>query len=166
MLKYKKMSLFDAPPGSILMHGCNAQGVWGRGIAAEFKRRFSASYAQYTEMSKMYLRSHPGYGAVGNCFLTELENSYRVACLITSFDYGDIDTEDTILLQSKDIGNLMKEASLDALTELEPVIKEQLFRWAWPRVARAITGGLPQWYKEELAKQQFGEDSPILDLMK
>lgn len=55
----------------------------------------------------------------------------------------------------KDIGNLMKEASLDALTELEPVIKEQLFRWAWPKVARAIVGGLPQWYKEELAKEQF-----------
>lgn len=31
MLKYEKMSLFDAPPGAILMHGCNAQGVWGRG---------------------------------------------------------------------------------------------------------------------------------------
>lgn len=66
----------------------------------------------------------------------------------------------------KDIGNLMKEASIDALTELEPVIKNELFKWAWPRVARAIVGGLPQWYKEELAKAQFGEESPILDLMR
>lgn len=57
----------------------------------------------------------------------------------------------------KDIGNLMKETSLDALSELEPLIKEKLFRWAWPKVARAIVGGLPQWYKEELAKTQFGE---------
>lgn len=59
-----------------------------------------------------------------------------------------------------------KMSLFDALAELEPVIKEQLFRWAWPKVARSIMGGLPQWYKEELAKQQFGEDSPILDLMK
>jgi RNA ligase len=55
----------------------------------------------------------------------------------------------------KDIGALMKETSLDALSELEPLIKEKLFQWAWPKVARAIVGGLPQWYKEELAKQQF-----------
>jgi hypothetical protein len=66
----------------------------------------------------------------------------------------------------KDIGALMKETSIDALTELEPVIKNELFKWAWPRVARAIVGGLPQWYKEELAKAQFGEESPILDLMR
>ena|ERR1700677_653748 len=66
----------------------------------------------------------------------------------------------------KDIGNLMKEVNLDALTELAPVIKEQLFKWAWPKVSRAIVGGLPQWYKEELAKAQFGEDSPIVALMK
>ncbi len=66
----------------------------------------------------------------------------------------------------KDIGALMKETSLDALSELEPLIKEKLFQWAWPKVARAIVGGLPQWYKEELVKQQFGEDSPILELMK
>jgi RNA ligase len=58
----------------------------------------------------------------------------------------------------KDIGALMKETSLDALSELEPLIKEKLFQWAWPKVARAIVGGLPQWYKEELAKQQFDKN--------
>lgn len=100
MLKYEKMSLFDAPPGSILMHGCNAQGVWGTGIAAEFKKGFPKSYFQYTDLCNLYKRNYPGYGVVGNCILLEPENNYRVACLVTSYDYADIDTEDTILLQT------------------------------------------------------------------
>lgn len=45
--------------------------------------------------------------------------------------------------------------------ELEPLIKEKLFQWAWPKVARAIVGGLPQWYKEELAKTQFISDEKL-----
>ena len=59
----------------------------------------------------------------------------------------------------KDIAALMKETNLDALTELEAVIKEQLFKWAWPKVSRAVVGGLPEWYKEELAKSQFEGES-------
>lgn len=100
MLKYEKMSLFDAPPGSILMHGCNAQGVWGRGIAAEFKKRFPKSYFQYTDLCNLYKRNQPGYGAVGMTLVLEKEHGYNVACVVTSFDYGDIDPERQILLQT------------------------------------------------------------------
>lgn len=100
MITHKKMSLFDAPPGSIIMHGCNAQGVWGRGIAAEFKKRFPESYAQYTGICKMDLRTHPGYGTVGQTLLLEEENGYKVACVVTSYDYADVDTEKKILLQT------------------------------------------------------------------
>lgn len=103
MIKYAKMSLFDAPPGSILMHACNAQGVWGRGIAAEFKRRFPASYTEYEAACKMSRRAHPGYGAVGQCLLLEEEKGYQVACLVTSVHYGvdgEYDPERKILLQT------------------------------------------------------------------
>jgi hypothetical protein len=33
MIKYHKMSLFDVPTGSVLVHAVNNQGVWGSGIA-------------------------------------------------------------------------------------------------------------------------------------
>lgn len=100
MVRYKKMSLFDAPKGSILMHGCNAQGVWGRGIAAEFKKRFPVSYGQYTARCNMYKDNYPGYGAVGKSMILPEEHGHQVACLVTSFDYGDIDPERIILLQT------------------------------------------------------------------
>lgn len=100
MLKYEKMSLFDAPPGSILMHGCNAQGVWGRGIAAEFKKRFPKSYTEYTKLCNVGKSLIPGYGRVGQVVLLEEENTQQVACLVTSYDYGDIDPERIILLQT------------------------------------------------------------------
>jgi hypothetical protein len=46
-ITYKKMSLFDAPENSIICHAVNAQGVWGRGIAKEFKKRYQHSYECY-----------------------------------------------------------------------------------------------------------------------
>jgi hypothetical protein len=55
----------------------------------------------------------------------------------------------------KDIGALMKEVSEDVRIECNDEIKEKLFKWAWPNIQRALTGGLPQWYKEKLLVQQF-----------
>ena len=49
MIQYKKMSLFDAPENSIITHACNAQGVWGSGIAKEFKKRYSNAFEVYYE---------------------------------------------------------------------------------------------------------------------
>jgi hypothetical protein len=57
----------------------------------------------------------------------------------------------------KDIGNLLKEVQSDTHKECADEIKEKLFKYAWPKIGRAICGGLPEWYKEQLAKKQFGE---------
>jgi hypothetical protein len=55
----------------------------------------------------------------------------------------------------RDIGNLMKETEADVLKECEGEIKEALFAHFWPQIRRGVTGGLPQWYKDELAKGAF-----------
>lgn len=57
----------------------------------------------------------------------------------------------------RDIGNLIKEARADVLKECEVEIKEKLFKYAWEKIERGITAGLPGWYKEELVKEQFSE---------
>lgn len=54
-----------------------------------------------------------------------------------------------------DIGPLFKEVSTDVHTECGDEIAKLLFAWGWPKIQRAICSGLPQWYKEELLKQQF-----------
>jgi ADP-ribose 1''-phosphate phosphatase len=87
-IEYKKMSLFDAPEHSILVHGCNAKGVWGSGIAVPFKEKFPRAFKEYNEYCLAMLEAEPKYGAVGSALLADRDNKYYVGCLITSFDYG------------------------------------------------------------------------------
>lgn len=55
----------------------------------------------------------------------------------------------------RDIGNLMRECSTDTHDECEEEIKEILYKWAWPKISRGITGGLAEWYKNQLLAKQF-----------
>jgi hypothetical protein len=55
----------------------------------------------------------------------------------------------------QDIGLLMKEVPIDVKRECEEEIKEKLFAFAWPHIARCGTHGLPEWYKELLLKKQL-----------
>jgi len=54
-----------------------------------------------------------------------------------------------------DIGLLIKEIPLDVAKECEEEIKDALWKWAWPHIARKLTSGFPAWYKEMLLKKQF-----------
>lgn len=52
----------------------------------------------------------------------------------------------------KDIGLLFKNVQQDLQVECSDYIKDRLFSWAWPRIARGSTHGLPEWYKEKLLR--------------
>lgn len=60
----------------------------------------------------------------------------------------------------RDIGPLIKEIQQDVREECADEIKQQLFKWAWGDISRIIIRGFPEWYKEQLARQQFGEEAP------
>lgn len=55
----------------------------------------------------------------------------------------------------KDIGALIKEIQSDILKEEEQEIKEKLFKYFWPKLNRAVTSGLPEFYKKKLAESNF-----------
>lgn len=55
----------------------------------------------------------------------------------------------------KDIGNLFKEVNQDLLKECQDYIKDELFKWAWPKISRISTSGMPEWYKQKLVEKQF-----------
>lgn len=55
----------------------------------------------------------------------------------------------------KDIGMLIKAIQRDVQEECEDEIKDELFKWAFDHIRRGLTGGLPEWYKEQLLKLQF-----------
>lgn len=63
----------------------------------------------------------------------------------------------------KDIGLLIREIPADIKKEAEEEIKEQLFKWAWPQVARIATAGFPEWYKELLLKRSFENEETVDD---
>lgn len=91
MIKYREGSLFDAPKGGLLVHACNAQGVWGSGIAKEFKKKFPTSF----EEQKMYCDMAD---QTGNALIT----SENVGCLFTSRGYSTgKDNEEVILKNTK-----------------------------------------------------------------
>ena len=60
----------------------------------------------------------------------------------------------------KDIGALLREVPDDVLKECEQEIRDRLFAYAWPHIRRGVTAGLPQWYKDELAKSAFVDIAP------
>lgn len=55
----------------------------------------------------------------------------------------------------QDIGALMKEVVADIEAECAAEIKQALWQWAWPQIRRAVSGGLPEWYKQQLLDKQF-----------
>jgi len=58
----------------------------------------------------------------------------------------------------KDIGALMKELHLDLEEECSDEIAAKLLKHALPKIKRTVTSGFPQYYKDKLLKNQFGEE--------
>ena len=77
MIHYRKGSLFDAPPMSIIAHACNTEGVWGAGIAAQFAKRYPMAEKLYSEECKS------GGAYLGACLLIPTDK-HIIACLYTA----------------------------------------------------------------------------------
>lgn len=87
MISYKKQSLFDAPSGSYLVHACNSRGVWGAGIALEFRNKFPHSFYVYN----MACNQNPRILGKNVLVLDKDEkgNPYVTSSLMVSSGYGD-----------------------------------------------------------------------------
>jgi hypothetical protein len=58
----------------------------------------------------------------------------------------------------RDIGFLLKEVQSDIRAEEIDFIREKLVEFALPRVLRASTAGLPEWYKRQLLESAFHQE--------
>lgn len=108
MITHKKMSLFDAPKESIIVHACNSQGVWGSGIAKTFFQKYSHSYADYNKFC-MIANKERGT-ACGRASLSTFpaQEPHWVGWIVTSHNYGPL----------KDSPELIKIHTTMALMEL------------------------------------------------
>jgi hypothetical protein len=59
--------------------------------------------------------------------------------------------------EPKDIGKLIGEIADDVEAEQIDYIKDKLWHWAKKDIKRGVIAGFPEYYKEKLAKKQFGE---------
>lgn len=91
---YKKMSLFDAPSNSYLMHACNSEGIWGAGIAKEIHKRYTHQFWAYNEYANESLGSSlfdAGY---------TLDEHIIVNLVTSSLGSQSPDKEDEILINT------------------------------------------------------------------
>ena len=131
MILYKVGSLFDAEPGSALIHACNSQGVWSSGIAKPFKEKFPTAYAAYREFCTG--------DRTGEALLVR-DGGFWVGCLITSFGYGPkVDPPDIILDHTRAaLASLYWQWCADKPPVASNRFNSGLFRVEWSGTAKLI----------------------------
>ncbi len=65
----------------------------------------------------------------------------------------------------QDIGPLIKEVVADVLKEEREYIIERLFKYAWKQIGRGVIHGLPEFYKDELAKTVFTPEPNVAEVV-
>jgi ADP-ribose 1''-phosphate phosphatase len=93
-LSHHNADLFTAPPHTLLCHATNAQGTWGAGIAAAFKKHYPAAFKIYAA----HCAKWPTSSLLGTTFLippqeksfskSEREAQHWIGCLFTSEKKG------------------------------------------------------------------------------
>lgn len=58
-----------------------------------------------------------------------------------------------------DIGPLIQEIIKDVKVECTDEIMKDLFEWAWPKLSRTLSHGMPEWYKQKLLEKQFTNEN-------
>jgi ADP-ribose 1''-phosphate phosphatase len=154
MLRTVKMDLFDAPRGSVLVHACNAMGVWGSGIAAEFRKRFPKGDALY----RNYCLTNKPPDILGSTLMTNEEN-YLIANLITSSGYGrNVDKEDEILVHTalaiSDLVECLSQYLDDGILVYSNKFNSGLFNVPWHKTE----------YILEKYVKRYGLDWTVCDL--
>lgn len=66
---------------------------------------------------------------------------------------------DALVNAPQDIGPLLKEIHQDVLKEETEWMKDKLFEYSWKQIARGITTGFPEWYKERIREDDEKECS-------
>ncbi|RAL16928.1 uncharacterized protein BO97DRAFT_452941 [Aspergillus homomorphus CBS 101889] len=125
-------NLFDAPNGAALIHSCNCRGVWGKGIAKEFRGKYPNAYLFYRAHCREYA-AHPEEVVVtgeagprriqlpeGTALLIPPQpgdsqfnggRQHWIICLFTSPGFGTQVSPVNILLENTEcaVSNLKKE---------------------------------------------------------
>jgi ADP-ribose 1''-phosphate phosphatase len=133
MIHYIEDSLFNAPSDMLLCHAVNCQGVWGSGIAKEFKLKFEPEFKLYNRFCQDI--NYPVEYKVDLLGTALILN--RVGCLFTSFDFGNkVDIPDLIILHTEQaIMDLLAKTTMKIAM---PKINSGLFKVPWEKTEAAL----------------------------
>ncbi len=127
------------------LFGPDKKVLMGKFVSEAFKERHT------TEWKK----TNPQAGDIVDALIAELRTEARWLKTIQHLrDDGRLEHD------PRDIPALLKEISSDTHREEADAIKDQLFKWAWPKISRALTRGFPEFYKQWLLDQQLA-DNPL-----
>lgn len=139
MIHHIDDDLFNAPPGSHLLHACNCMGVWGSGIAVEFKERYPNAYRKYVLACQNKEQDLVGtFEYVGD----------NVVCLFTSVNYGPFVDDPALILKHTEkafmsyLCSVIYNCSLlhkRAPTKISmPRINSGKFNVPWPKTEKVL----------------------------
>lgn len=130
MIKHVSGDLFQcvsAAKKPVLAHSCNCLGVWGGGIALQFRKRYPSAYDRY----KSYCLSQEGE-ILGSALVIE-ESDCRIACLFTSIDGGgDIVGNTALAMES-----LKGQIGTGEVVHM-PKINSGIFGVPWPETEEVL----------------------------
>ena len=119
-LTHHQADLFTAPPLTLVCHATNAQGTWGAGIAAAFKKHYPAAFKMYAT----HCAKWPTHTLLGTTLLippqnnsfskAEREANHWIGCLFTSERKG----------KGKGSKESILEATGDAVRDLVRRVKD------------------------------------------
>ena len=140
MIKYIKDDLFNCM-NAILLHACNCQLNWGRGVAKTMAEYYPIAYQ---------LHKGAGFADVGTVQVIEGERT--IVCLFTSKGYGRL-TGNYV-----DPPHKILENTKAALESLGRVYKNRKTHIASPKINAGLFN-VP-WEKTEALIEQFLKDNP------
>lgn len=87
MIEYRKGNLLDVKNG-IILHGCNAQGVMGSGVALAVKQQYPSAFEAYKKHCAVYDENmkHVSLGTIA--WAVENEGALIIANAITQESFG------------------------------------------------------------------------------
>lgn len=124
----------------VLVHSVNCKGVWGSGIAKEFKARYPDAFKAYATLCK-----GSGKALLGQAFIIyDPAKREDIACLFVSDDYGKWRSpQGDILRYTKSAVEHLLNQYHPVLGEVHsPKINSGLFGVPWEQTGQIITQAL------------------------
>ena len=117
----------------VFVHACNCKGVWGRGIAKQFKQDFPEAFQQYKSFCS-YPDTQPG-----DAFIVE-ERGFKIGCLLTSRGYGQYtdDPKKIIVNTHRAVKDLLDQIKTPEVHIQSNVFNSGLFGVPWKHTQKVL----------------------------